>query len=493
MADGEGMSKSAKRRAAKKNREAAGDGVDSGSQPAPAKAAAAAPPASSGGYPAPTAKAKAKVQPAAPAASTQPKAQPKAAAKDELEQKPPSKAAVKASSKAKVKAAPKEVAKEEPVSKPNEDDVSMFQQVDDGTGADWETCTGLTKKQARQKERQEEANRAAKAAGPAAVNNKYIPGLAPAPGPGQLIPGMASPAPATSKSSAKVVGKAVEAAAGKAVESAAAGGAQEAAPKTESFTATVQVPEKMVGVVIGPKGSKLKMIQEKTGVTRIDTSGDTFTITGPADAVANAEKAINDLKTKGYTELAFEDFSENVVNVHPKTLPDLIGKGGVVIMALKEQLKVEINIPKTGPPGGKWKVTIAGKAHDVERAKQVINEIQMYYHSEVTHPGQVHEEIDVPAWAYAWIIGKAGSELRHIQNNYKVRVYIPREGVSTNENVVIVGEKQDVPRASAYVQKVLSGAADASKGRDRQEKADDGWGDEGEEEEWMKQYMYKRR
>jgi rRNA processing protein Krr1/Pno1 len=268
---------------------------------------------------------------------------------------------------------------------------------------------------------------------------------------------------------------------------------EEEAPKAESFSATVQVPEKMIGAVIGPKGATLKMIQEKTGVTRIDTSGDAFTITGPADAVSKAEAAIDELKTKGYTSLAFEDFAENVAMVHKNTLPDLIGKEGKIIRAMKEHLKVEVGIPKTGPPGGKWKVTIAGKSKDVERAKEVINEIVMYYHSEVTHPGDVHEEIDVPSWAYAWIIGKAGSELRHIQNNYKVRLYIPREGVSANPNVVIVGDKNDVTRASAYVQKILSGAQDASKGRDRQDKADDGWGDEGEEEDWMKQYMYKRR
>eukprot|EP00927_Polykrikos_kofoidii_P022360 TRINITY_DN208_c0_g4_i1.p1 TRINITY_DN208_c0_g4~~TRINITY_DN208_c0_g4_i1.p1 ORF type:complete len:493 (+),score=124.79 TRINITY_DN208_c0_g4_i1:50-1528(+) len=492
MADGEGMSKSAKRRAAKKNRDAAGLEAESAPEPPSAKPAAAATPAGKSGDAAPKAKAKATASAATPVASAQPKTQPKAAAKAEPQPKEPSKAVAKASpkaaSKAKGTAPTKATAKEESEALPKEDDLSTFQQVDDGTGGDWETCTGLTKKQARQKERQDEAAKAAKAAGPAAVNNKYIPGLAPAPAPGKAIPGMAP-------SKAAIGGAKVAdvAPASKAAEAAASAVPEQAAAKADSLTATVQVPEKMVGIVIGPKGSTLKMIQEKTGVTRIDTSGDVFTITGPADAVADAEKAINDLKAKGYTELAFEDFSENVVSVHPKTLPDLIGKGGVVIMALKEQLKVEINIPKTGPPGGKWKVTIAGKQENVERAKQVITEIQTYYHSEVTHPGQVHEEIDVPAWAYAWIIGKAGSELRHIQNNYKVRVYIPREGVTTNENVVIVGEKNDVPRASAYVQKILSGAADAAKGRDRQDKADDGWGDEGDEEEWMKQYMYKRR
>eukprot|EP00927_Polykrikos_kofoidii_P022352 TRINITY_DN208_c0_g2_i2.p1 TRINITY_DN208_c0_g2~~TRINITY_DN208_c0_g2_i2.p1 ORF type:complete len:491 (+),score=135.87 TRINITY_DN208_c0_g2_i2:80-1552(+) len=490
MADGEGVSKSAKRRAAKKARDAAGEEVEqtpakaAPAKAAPTKPAAAAPVVPAGGYPAPTAKAKAKAQPGQPApTSAQPTSQQKSTQQIEPEQKAASKAAAKTSAKAKGKAAAKAAAKEEPKVEPAEIDLSTFQQVDDGTGGEWETCSGLTKKQLKQKERQEERDKAAKAAGPAAVNNRYIPGLGPAPA--QQIPGMAP-----AKGAAKVADVAPAA---KGADVAAATAAQDAAPKVEAFTATVQVPEKMIGAVIGPKGATLKMIQEKTGVTRIDTSGDAFTITGPADAVSKAEAAIDELKTKGYTSLAFEDFAENVAMVHKNTLPDLIGKEGKIIRAMKEHLKVEVGIPKTGPPGGKWKVTIAGKSKDVERAKEVINEIVMYYHSEVTHPGDVHEEIDVPSWAYAWIIGKAGSELRHIQNNYKVRLYIPREGVSANPNVVIVGDKNDVTRASAYVQKILSGAQDASKGRDRQDKADDGWGDEGEEEDWMKQYMYKRR
>merc|ERR1719436_1979611 len=47
-----------------------------------------------------------------------------------------------------------------------------------------------------------------------------------------------------------------------------------------SSVATVKVPENKIGIVIGPKGTKIKMIQEKTGVTRIDTQGEIFTIMG---------------------------------------------------------------------------------------------------------------------------------------------------------------------------------------------------------------------
>merc|ERR1711953_1591893 len=105
-----------------------------------------------------------------------------------------------------------------------------------------------------------------------------------------------------------------------------------------------------------------------------------FTITGPEAAVAQAEKAVQDLITKSYTNLQYDDFEEASVMVHPNTFPDLIGKKGAVIMAIKKELNCEISIPKTGPPGKKWKVTIAGATKDTERAKQVIENIIMYYH-----------------------------------------------------------------------------------------------------------------
>merc|ERR1711982_23416 len=117
----------------------------------------------------------------------------------------------------------------------------------------------------------------------------------------------------------------------------------------------------------------------------------------------------------------------------------------------------------------------------------------MYYHSEVTHPGQVHEELDIEEWQWRFIIGSKGSEMRHIQNNFKVRVYVPREH-SANQKVVVVGEKDGVVRAKAYIDKLLYNAEHRpTGGRGSDGQADDHWGDEDEEEEWMKQYIVKRR
>jgi len=413
---------------------------------------------------APKAKAKAKAA-AEPTPKAEPKSQPKA--------QPKQKAAAKA------KAAAKQ--EEEPVVKA----VELIQPftVDDGSGG-WEQATGLTKKAEKRKEKE------AQAAAAKANSGKAIPGLAPT----NSIPGMAPAVQRTSQADINAVLQRAKAAGVTARAQVEAEAAEAASANSGMSTASVQVPESRIGVVIGPKGKNIQLIQEKTGVGRIDTSGEMFTITGKADAVEHAERAIKELIAKGYWSESFENFKEEAVAVHPSSFPDLIGKGGVVIKAMKSEFGVEVTIPevpKNAPASKKFKVTLAGKNENVEACKSAINNIAMYGYDEITHPGFGHEELDVPQWAYSFLIGKAGSELRHIQNNYKVKVSIPREH-SMCQSVVCVGEKANVERAKQYIEKLLWNAENQTKGRDKTDGATDHWGQEDEEEDWMKSYMYKR-
>ena len=58
--------------------------------------------------------------------------------------------------------------------------------------------------------------------------------------------------------------------------------------------------------------------------------------------------------------------------------------------------------------------------------------------------------------------------------------------------VVCVGEKLNVERAKQYIDKLLWSAENQTKGRDKADGATDHWGQEEDEEDWMKAYMYKR-
>mmetsp|Transcript_105401 Transcript_105401/g.293444 ORF Transcript_105401/g.293444 Transcript_105401/m.293444 type:complete len:591 (-) Transcript_105401:157-1929(-) len=386
------------------------------------------------------------------------------------------KAKAKAKGKAKAKAAAKPVEEEEPKEERKEELINYT--LDDGTGGAWELNSGVSKKLQKRKERAKEEAASAKAMG-------YTPGMSQ-----QHIPGMA---PMGMSQGGSKVSQALAAAEVAAILNKKGPEVEAPAPGSTS-SAQVKVPEKKIGIVIGPKGAKIQMIQEKTGA-KIDTTGEIFTITGPPASVAQAEQAVRELVEKGYCAMQYEDFSENFVTVHPCYFPDLIGKGGVIIREIKDKLGVEVNIP-TVPPGSapskKFKVGLAGSATNVEKAKGVINDIATYGHAELTHPGQVHEEMEVDPWCYKYIIGKAGSELKHIQHNWKVKLSIPREH-SANQKVLIVGEQDQVERAKTYVEKVLWNAENQSKGRDRVDnQGGDFWGEDDEEEDWMKAYIYKR-
>jgi rRNA processing protein Krr1/Pno1 len=488
MAETGELSKSAKKRANQKARAAAEAEAAAPAPPPPAPAAApkgkakAKPEAKAKAEPKaqpkaepkaePKAKGKAKAEPKAPAEpKPEPKAEPKAAA---------SKAKAGAKGKAKAKAAPVKEEEPEPVKKVEE---LINYVIDDGTGGDWAVSSGLNAKAAKRKQKMDEEKaimeQMKKEAG-GKVPKNMVPGMAP------MDPRAAAQAVAAARASTNQAASAD-------VARILAKKEEESVAAANVSVATIEVPDKKIGIVIGPGGNTVKTIQEKTKV-KIDTVGGLFTITGPGPAVAEAEAAIKELITKNFCSLLYEDFSENYVSVSKNYFPDIIGKGGEIIQKIKKELKVEVSIPPgtdTAPDGKKFKVTLAGSAKQVEEAKEVITSIIMYGHHEITHPGKTHRELEVESWKFSFLIGKGGSELKHIQKNWDVKVNIPR-ATSVNQNVLIVGDESNVERAATYVEKVLWNAENnVRSGRD---KVDDGdtWGDEEDDEPWMKDYIYKR-
>lgn len=502
MSDPAVMSASAKKRARQKANAAAKAAEEAASAPEPepapkSKAKAKAQPKEAAPAPAPEPKAKAKgkaKEPEAPAPKADAKAKAKAAAPAPKQAAAPE---PKASAKGKAKAKAKAKAEEEVEEKQEKSGGRLFyQEIDDGSRAgEWETATGLDKKRAKQKERAEEKKAEQEAAKKAGVitakANQHIPGLAP-------VDVQVAQAKQTAKAKAKAaVSQAVTAVA---VVSAATVAAKEkepekaAAPVDNSVSASVKIPEKKIGVLVGPGGANIKMIKEKTGVKNVDISGDMCTIVGLPDQVTLAEAAVHQLIEKGYMALSYDDFAEEDVMVLPIEFPNIIGQKGAIIQEIKKAAKVEISIPavpKNPPQGKKYKVNIAGSKEGVQLGKEVINSIVTYGHHEVTHPGQIHKEMEIEEWRYRFLIGSKGSEMRHIQNNFNVKVNIPREH-SVCKNVVIVGEPRDVDRAIKYIEKIMY-EADQPRGRGAPEKATDDGGDDGEIEDWMRPYMYQRK
>jgi len=266
----------------------------------------------------------------------------------------------------------------------------------------------------------------------------------------------------------------------------------------------VDVDAKKVGNLIGPKGATLHKIQALTE-TRIDTGSkekkegpvkvSITSLAGDAAKCNEEKKIILELCQKGYSAaLMGDNFTEASVEVHPSHIPLLIGTKGAVIIALRDALNVQMTMPENSKQvqanAKKVKVGVAGNKHDVEKAKAVIDAITSVYHHELTHPGVVHNEVAVPEEYYRFLIGKSGSEMRHIQANFKVSVYIPNEN-SRNRNVVVVGAKDAVGNAVRYINKVVTTAKEQPQ---LAAEPVDKFGDEShaQQEEWMDEYMYRR-
>lgn len=240
------------------------------------------------------------------------------------------------------------------------------------------------------------------------------------------------------------------------------------APVIETVTAELTVEAKRLGLLIGVKGATRIAIQTATDTniqmpkTEKDSTGSvTITVTGVQANVDKAIYAMKELIAKGYAMmLAEEDFRESDVTVHPRFLPDIIGKGGAVIRALGSHTGVKITVPNAtkaaGPDGKipKVKIGLAGPKEKVALCRNLVKELTKYYHTAVTHPGLIHEEMEIDSKYYNFIIGAKGSEIKHIQNSYKVSVHIP-DADSLCPNVLIVGEEANVGNAKRHIEKLI--------------------------------------
>lgn len=272
----------------------------------------------------------------------------------------------------------------------------------------------------------------------------------------------------------------------------------------ELVTAKVPVDSKKIGALIGPKGVTLRAIQEASGATMTmpkvdrDAGPTAVTLVGTTEAVNKATALIKEICLKGYAAtLEGEDFQESSITVNSMYLSEIIGKNGSSIRALQDKLGVRVSVPSGAGKDDKAtvKIGIAGQREHIARAKEVIREITQYFHSTVTHPGLVHSALDIPSRMYNNIIGAKGSEIRHIQNNFKVAVHIP-SAQSVTQSVLVVGEQNGVDKAVRYIQKIVAqigveeaAAADVAEAWNEQSRGTD---EDSGDEEWMAKYMYDR-
>merc|ERR1712224_1120097 len=159
---------------------------------------------------------------------------------------------------------------------------------------------------------------------------------------------------------------------------------------------------------------------------------------------------------EGYMPIMWgESFSKKVVSIHPKDVAGIVGKQGCILRVIEQELRVQLLIRKT-------QVTIVGSKDSVEKASEVVDRLLMYHHHDITHPGMIHMHYDLTPHQRTYLVGRKGSELRHIQNNFKVRVHMPHRH-SRNPMTVVVGEIDNVMRAMDHIEMFLWWSAEQEK------------------------------
>merc|ERR1711902_217964 len=122
------------------------------------------------------------------------------------------------------------------------------------------------------------------------------------------------------------------------------------------------------------------------------------------------------------------------VCVAPEYHPKIIGRKGAVITKLRDDFKVNIQLPKK-EGDSQEEITITGLEENAEAAKNEILKIVGQYES------MVKMEVNIDAKVHSMIIGRGGKSIRNIMEKYKVDIRLPRAGDEDPSLVVVSGDQ----------------------------------------------------
>jgi len=231
---------------------------------------------------------------------------------------------------------------------------------------------------------------------------------------------------------------------------------KEAEPVKATSSATLSVPVKSLGLIIGKEGKTIQEIQKQSG-TQILTPKEKreigtvqIKITGDERGVAEARQAIDDLLTKGYSSLLDPGAASGTVFLQNENqIGVLIGPKGSVIKKFQTLLGVNIKMPSPGDR--KLAVVISGTKEKVKEARQSIHDLLELGYSKILEPTWTHLEVKFPPASLGRLIGIRGQNLKSIQGNTGCRVHIPKAGSENKDVVTIVGPISKIESAKKQV------------------------------------------
>merc|ERR1711962_1119200 len=209
------------------------------------------------------------------------------------------------------------------------------------------------------------------------------------------------------------------------------------------ITAEYPIPFEFHKFIIGQKGKEVREMMNEYDVNirvpAADQQSDIILVSGVPAHVEKAKQGLAEKLEK--LELEKEErikrSFEVTVEVDPEYHPKIIGRSGGVINKLREDYKVNIQLPPKGSENEEV-ITITGLEADALAAKKAILKIVNQYES------MIKEEVHIDPRVHSMIIGRRGRTIRKIMDDYKVDIRLPRDGDDDPSLVVISGDEESV-------------------------------------------------
>merc|ERR1712209_112896 len=204
--------------------------------------------------------------------------------------------------------------------------------------------------------------------------------------------------------------------------------------------AQVAVPYEFHRFIIGQKGMGVREMMNTYDVNiRVpsqEAKSDLVIISGVPSNVEAAKVGLAEKLAELEAEKEEKIKNSFVVRVcvAPEYHPKIIGRKGAVITKLRDDFKVNIQLPKK-EGDSQEEITITGLEENAEAAKNEILKIVGQYES------MVKMEVNIDAKVHSMIIGRGGKSIRNIMEKYKVDIRLPRAGDEDPSLVVVSGDQ----------------------------------------------------
>merc|ERR1711981_53880 len=205
----------------------------------------------------------------------------------------------------------------------------------------------------------------------------------------------------------------------------------------------VDVPFEFHRFIIGRGGENVRQLMNKHDVNikvpSSDQQSSTIVVTGPKAKVETAKDELLNKVTELEKEKADKELKsfEIKIDIKPDYHPKIIGHKGGVISKFRTDFDVNIQLPKRNDPEQST-IKITGYESNAIKARDAIMKKIEEYES------MTKEEVRIDSRVHSMIIGRKGTGIRKIQQEYNVEIKLPREGDPNPNMVIIMGGEEGV-------------------------------------------------